>query len=470
MNDNGVAGTDAGLLAPAWAGTEADALVRDEEWLRAMLDVEVALARAQARLGVIPRQAVAPIETAVEEGGISLVTIARQARGAANPVVGLVRELTAAVAAVDPDAAEYVHRGGTSQDVLDSAAMLVSARVLGRIAADLGEVAAGLAGLAAEHRETPMAGRTLTQHAVPITFGLKAAGWLITVLDSLASVRRLAAGLPAQLGGAAGTLAAYDEYAGLALGAADGGAHGIELMEVFAEELGLAAPVVPWHALRTPVAEVGAVLSMVTGAVGKLAVDVQGMSRTEVGEVAEPGAESHGESSAMPQKRNPALATLIVSAARQVPALALVLSQGLLGEDERSAGAWHSEWQPLREILRLAGGAVETAVQLASGLVVLPDRMLANLAITGGAINAERVTVALAPLLGKAAAKKLLARICADADAGRGELGALLAAAPELAGAPLAPALLDPVRYLGSATQLVDRALARYRAELAQAG
>jgi 3-carboxy-cis,cis-muconate cycloisomerase len=458
-----VAGTDAGLLAPVWAGGPAAGLVTDEAWLQAMLDVEVALARAQAGLGIVPEAAVAAIASAARAERIDLVALSVQSRGAANPVVRLVEVLTAEVARIDPTAAEYVHRGGTSQDILDSAAMLLAARVLRTIDADLDRCAQALARLARTHRATPMAGRTLTQHAVPITFGLKAAGWLTLVLDARDRVRRLVeTGLPAQLGGAAGTLASYVEYARLAGAATGGDDPGIALIDAFARELGLPAPVLPWHALRTPLADIGAVCGLVTGAVGKLALDVQGMSRTEVGEVAEPAADGRGVSSAMPQKRNPVLATLIIAAARQVPLYATVLAQALLAEDERSAGGWHAEWQPLRECLRLAGGAAATAAELAEGLSVFPQRMRDNLARTGGTIVSERLGVVLAPVLGKATAKKLLGRL---ALAGAGRFEEALLNAPELAGRLSAEELkrvLDPERYLGSAESLVDRALARH--------
>src|SRR5262245_20758966 len=204
-------GMNAGLLSPVWPGTGVDTLLTDEAWVEAMLSVEVALARTQARLGVLPPSAVGPIAEAAAAARIDVADLAVRARGAANPVVELVRELTAAVAAIDHAAAEYVHRGATSQDVLDSTTMVLAARALPRTDADLVRVAGALARLAGEHRDTPMAGRTLTQHAVPTTFGLKAAGWLTLVLDALERLRRVA--LPVQLGGAAGTLAAYVEYA-----------------------------------------------------------------------------------------------------------------------------------------------------------------------------------------------------------------------------------------------------------------
>ncbi|MFF5011020.1 adenylosuccinate lyase family protein [Streptomyces phaeochromogenes] len=468
-------GTDAGLLAPTWAGTPAAAEVTDEAWLQAMLDAEVALARAQYAVGLTPAAAVRAIASVARADRLDLVALAHAARAAANPVVALVTAFTEVVAAKDPAAAEYVHRGSTSQDILDSAAMLVARRVLGLVAADLERTGAALAALADAHRHTVLAGRTLAQHAVPTTFGLKAAGWLQLVGDALVRVRAVAASLPAQLGGAAGTLAAYREYALQDRGQGGdpaGGDGGVELLRPFAEALGLAEPVLPWHTVRTPVAEVGAVLQLVTGALGKFALDVQTLSRTEIGEVSEPAAAGRGASSAMPQKRNPALATLIVSAARQVPAHALVLAQCLLAEDERPAGAWHAEWQPLREALRLAGGAAHTAVELAEGLVVHPERMLANLELTGGALVTERLTVVLAPAFGKVRAKKLLTAASAEA-AGTGRpLAEVLAQHPELSAAFTSArlsALLDPAQYTGAADALVDRALGRF-AELDEKG
>ncbi|MFE2581561.1 adenylosuccinate lyase family protein [Streptomyces sp. NPDC059378] len=456
-------GLDAGVLSPVWAGHGEG--LSDEAWVAAMLDVEVALARAQARLGVVPEQAVGAIEAVVRSRPVEPVRLARRARTSANPVVELVRTLTEAVAAQDPQAAEFVHRGGTSQDILDSAAMLLAARTLTRIDADLGRTADALARLAAEHAATPMAGRTLTQHAVPVTFGLKAAGWLTLVLDASDRVHRVRASLPAQLGGAAGTLAAYQEYARLA--GADPAGHAAALTAAFAEELGLRAPEAPWHTVRIPLADLGWAVVAVTGGLGKFAGDVLGMARTEVDEVAEPGAEGSGASSAMPQKRNPVLATMIVSAARQAPAQALILGQSLLAEDERSPGGWQSEWQPLREALRLATGAAHTAARLAEGLDVFPDHMLRNLRLTGGAVVSERLNAVLAPLLGKTAAKRLLADVAREAVTTRRSFEEVLAAAPGLStelpdGTKLAD-LLDPANYLGAAEELVERVLHRHR-------
>jgi len=454
---------DTGLLSPVWPGTGMDTLLTDEAWVEAMLAVEVALARTQARLGVIPESAVAPIAAAAKAAHIDVADLAVRARGSANPVVELVREFTAAVKEIDPDAAEYVHRGSTSQDILDSATMLLADRALRRIDADLTRVADALATLADQHRHTPMAARTLTQHAVPTTFGLKAAGWLTLVLDAIERLRRTSP--PVQLGGAGGTLSAYLEYARAAGVATEG--HAAALTDGVAAELGLRAPAAPWHTQRTPVADLGWVAATVTGALGKLAVDVLGATRTEVGEVAEPAGERSGLSSAMPQKRNPVLATLIVSAARQAPAYAGMVAQSMLAEDERSPGGWQSEWQPLREALRLAGGAAHTAAELVEGLRVFPSRLAENLGMGDGTIVAERLNVMLAPVLGKAAAKALLGRIAGQAAAGEGTFAELVRSAPELKDAfgDSLTGLLDPTNYLGAAAELIDRVLAR-KAEL----
>lgn len=444
-----------------WAGTPIESVVGDEAWLRAMLDAEAALARAQARLGLIPAAAAGSITSAASTARLDLRDLAVRARSAANPVVALVPAFTDAVRESDPAAAEYVHRGSTSQDILDTACMLVAKRAFALVEDDLTAIAGSLAALAESHRETVLAGRTLTQHAVPITFALKVATWLQGVLDALAKVRALV--LPAELGGAAGTLSAYGAYAKL-----DGGAPlplgGAELIAPFAEETGLAEPVTCWHTARTPIADLGAVAQFVTGALGKFALDVQLSCRTEIGELSEPFAAGRGASSAMPQKRNPVLATLILSAARQVPSHALVLAQSMLADDERPGGAWHAEWQSLREALRLTGGAAHTAAELCAGLVVHPERMAENLARTGGAIVAERLNVALAPVLGKARAKKLLTDAAIEADTTGKPFAAVVAALPELADLLADGKLLDPREYVGASNALVDRVLARFHA------
>ncbi|GGX60523.1 putative 3-carboxymuconate cycloisomerase (PcaB) [Streptomyces hiroshimensis] len=438
-----------------------------------MLDAEAALARAQARLGTVSAPAAEAVTRCARAERLDVRALALAARETANPVVALVRALTRLVAADTPAAAPYVHRGSTSQDILDTGAMLVAHRTLRTVRSDLTRTAEALAVLAARHRDTLMAGRTLTLHAVPITFGLKAAGWRQLVLDAEQRLARVHVSLPVSLGGAAGTLSGYLEHARLE-GAqatdadadagtdASAGSYAERLVDAFAAETGLARPALPWHALRTPVADLAAALAFTAGALGKIAADVQSLARTEVGEVAEPGPAGRGGSSAMPHKRNPVLATLIRSAALQVPALAGALTQCLAAEDERSAGAWHAEWQLLRECLRLTGGAVRTAAEPASGLDVRADRMRANLRLTGAQIVSERLAAVLAPRIGRDEAERLLTEASAEAAAGGRELQAILAEQPLLDGhftaAELA-ALCDPAGYAGAAGPLVDRAL-----------
>jgi 3-carboxy-cis,cis-muconate cycloisomerase len=459
---------DAGLLSPERSGTPVEAAVTDRAWLQAMLDAESGLARAQAGLGLVPQEAARTITRVARAENFDLVDLAHRSRAAANPVVAFVQDLTAAVAAVDPSAADYVHRGSTSQDVLDTAVSLVASRALRLIVADLERTAAALAGLAGKYRDTAMPGRTLTQHAVPTTFGLKAAGWLQLVCDAADRARRvLETGLPVELGGAAGTLAGYLEYVRITPDAVPDAAASWSdrLIAAYARELGRPEPVVPWHTVRTPIADLAAALSFVTGALGKIAADVQLLSRTEVGEVVEPAAPGRGASSAMPHKRNPVLATMITSAALQMQGPASVLAQCMLAVDERPAGAWHAEWQPLREALRLAGGAAHTAVELAEGLIPFPERMRENLSMTGTLMASERVAVVLAPDLGKAEAKRLVTRATQESTRTGRPLAEVIAALPETAGRyPVSDleTILDPTAYVGGAPDLVDRALHHY--------
>ncbi|WNV87804.1 3-carboxy-cis,cis-muconate cycloisomerase [Umezawaea sp. Da 62-37] len=445
---------DTGLLSPGWAGTALDDLLDDRAWLSAMIAFEVALARVQAGAGIAPPHAADVIAAAADPDRFDWRRLVADVRETGNPVVGFVAQLTALVRAVDPEAADHVHLGSTSQDVLDTATMLVCRAVLRRVRDDLRRTAAALAGHARAHRDTVMAGRTLTQHAVPITFGLKVSGWLSGVLDAVDRVERvLDGGLPVSLGGAAGTLAAYREF---------GAGGGLGLVGPLAAELGLAAADVPWHSTRTPVVDVAAVLAFTSGALGRIAVDVAVLTRTEIGEVAEGAAPGRGASSAMPQKRNPVRATAITAVARQVPALVSVLHQCAVVEDERSAGGWHAEWQPLREALRSVGGAARNAADLAAGLVVFPERMRANAALTGGAIVSERLAVALVPIVGKAEAKALLTA----ATSATGDLPDVLAGMLRERGhdgdRDRWRALCDPAGYLGAAGELVDRVLERH--------
>jgi 3-carboxy-cis,cis-muconate cycloisomerase len=437
--------SDTGLLAPGWAGSPAASTTSDSAFLQALLDAEAALTRAQASLGLAPDGAATAVAEAADAARFDVRSLAERARGGGNPAIPLVADLTKAVG---EEYGPYVHRGATSQDIMDTAMMLVAWRTLAVVLDDLARTERALARPATEHRDTAMPGRTLTQHAVPTTFGLKAAGWRSLVLDARDRLQAVRDSLPAQLGGAAGTLAAFSAY-----GAEDATA----LPAAYARELGLRAPLLPWHTLRTPVADLAGCLAFTAGALGKVAVDVLTLSRTEIAEVTEG---SGGGSSAMPHKANPVRSTLVAAAARRAPQLAATLYGAMAAEDERPAGAWHAEWEPLRDLLRLAGGAARDAAELAEGLQVHADVMREHLSLTHGLIVSERLSAELTPVLGRARAKELLTELARRTYTEGRSLRELLAEEPELKDVDLGE-LTDPARYTGSAGALTDRALER---------
>jgi 3-carboxy-cis,cis-muconate cycloisomerase len=425
--------------------------VADRAWLTAMLDVEAALARAQARAGLIPTEDAEAIAAACRPDAFDLAAIGRDAAQSGTPVVPLVRALTEAVGGA---AAAHVHAGATSQDVMDTAAMLVARRALEPLLEDLAGAADAAAGLAAAHRGTPIAGRTLLQQAAPTTFGAKAAGWLAG-LDAAAS--RLAqvrsAVLAVQLGGAVGTLASLQD-------------RGVEVLGVFAAELALAEPAVPWHTDRTRIAELAGALGVAAGAAGKPARDVTLLAQTEVAEVREEG--TGGGSSTLPQKRNPVAAVCAVACALRAPALVGALHATMVQEHERAAGAWHAEWRSLSDLLSTVGSAAAWLRESLEHLEVDPARMRANLDLTGGMLLAERVTTALTPALGRLPAHELVERACGEAQSSGRPLADTLAAIPDLHAhldAEAIGGLLDPTSYLGSAEVFVDRALDAHRGE-----
>jgi 3-carboxy-cis,cis-muconate cycloisomerase len=340
---------------------ELAAAVSDRAWLEGMLDAERALANAESLAGVLDAEAAAAVVEACRPELYETVQLAADGRAAGNPVEPLVRALREQVAG---DAARYVHWGATSQDILDTAAMLVSRRALWLIEEELAGVAEACAGLAREHRRTPMAARTLLQQAVPTTFGFKAAGWLVAVVESRRRLRALGAELPAQLGGAAGTLASLGDA-------------GPDVHRLYAVELELREPVLPWHTNRQVVAELGAALALAAGAVAKIAGDVTLLAQTEVGEVAE---RDGGVSSTMPQKRNPVGAVVALACAARVRGAAAVLLDSVVQEHERAAGAWHAEWHALSEALAATGGAAASLRRSLDGLEVDVDRMRSNIA------------------------------------------------------------------------------------------
>jgi 3-carboxy-cis,cis-muconate cycloisomerase len=425
-------------------------------WLQFMLDAEGALAVAQARSGLIPEEAAKTIVSRCDAGLFDPEEIGHQGRAAGNPVPPLVRSLTAAVSDVSEDAARYVHKGATSQDITDTAAMLVAKRTLDLILAELDGISSACARLAESHRDTIMAGRTLLQQAMPTTFGLKAASWLVSVLETrkkLVEVR--SSRLAAQLGGAAGTLASL-------------GDSGISVLEEFARELDLAEPVVPWHTDRTRVAEVGGALSLVAGVLAKISLDVILLSQTEVGEVAEPPDGGRGGSSTLPHKRNPILSVTAAASARRVVDLSRTLQAAMAQEHERAAGAWHSEWEALSDALALTGGAAAAVREVTEGLQVHSERMRENLDATGGLLLAENVTTVAAERLGRLKAHDLVQAVARRAADGERPFREELlgdGGIREVLSEEEIDAALDPAGYLGSAGTFVDRALALYRKE-----
>lgn len=447
------------LFGPIFVPDRFREAVSGRAWLRAMLDAEGALAVAEARVGLIPAEAAGVISECCDASVFDPGEIGHEARASGNPVPPLVKALTERVSEASEGAARYVHKGATSQDVTDTAAMLVTRRTLGMILAELDGIAAACARLADEHRGTLMAGRTLLQQALPTTFGLKAAGWLVAVLEARRVVVDVRSSrLAAQLGGAAGTLASL-------------GGSGVSVLGEFARELDLVEPVVPWHTDRTRVAEVGGVLSLVAGVVGKISSDVILMAQTEVGEVAEPAGEGRGGSSTLPHKRNPILSVTAAANARRVRDLSRTLAGAMVQEHERAAGAWHSEWEALSGALALTGGAAAAIREVVEGLQVHPDRMRENLEVTDGMLLAENVTTIVADRLGRLDAHRLVQAASHRALDGGTPLRKELLAEPDLREA-LSPdeidAALDPAGYLGSAGTFVDRALEMYRGEMAR--
>jgi 3-carboxy-cis,cis-muconate cycloisomerase len=440
------------LFGPLFAHPDVDAQTGTGAWLQAMLDAERALAIALARTGLAPEAAAAAIAACCSADRFDAASLGERALATGNPVPALVDDLRALV---PPEAARYVHAGATSQDILDTAMMLVASRALRPILADLDAAAGRCAELARQQAATVMAGRTLLQQALPVTFGLKCAGWLAALDESTAALRAIRdSRLASQLGGAAGTLASLGDA-------------GTAVARLLAQELGLAEPVLPWHANRARVAELGCALAVTSGALAKIAMDVLLLAQTEVAEAGETGGTRHGGSSTLPHKRNPVAAVLVTACAKRVPGLAATLLAGLPQEHERGAGGWHAEWDTVSTLLRLAGGAARHGRTMLAGLRVDAARMRANLGVTGGLIMAESMVSRLTTATGQASARSLLTRLCAQA-AERGQpLRAALLAEPAVTAqlsAQDVDAALDPESYLGCARQFIDRALAAHAA------
>ncbi|WP_416403780.1 lyase family protein [Arthrobacter sp. LFS091] len=455
---------DFGLLSPVSASSAVTALTGDRAVIAAILDVEAAWTAVLEDAGLAPQGSAAVVAEAADAGHFDLALIAQRAQGGGNPVIPLLGELRARVKALDitgGGAAKAVHTSLTSQDVLDTALMVLASRTVSALLADVRATTAALATLAEQHADTLCVGRSLTQHALPYTFGLKAAQWFQGV--AAASRRLESLELPVQFGGAGGTLASGAKLT------AGSGTTAFALSDALAAKLGLASAPAPWHTNRLSITSLGDGLAALIDSFGKIAADLLFLSRPEVAELGEPLAAGRGVSSAMPQKQNPVLSVLVRSAALQAPGLASQLHLAAATfNDERPDGAWHSEWPALRQLLALAAGAAGHVRELTEGLRVFPDAMRRNLEISGPLLLSEGVAAAVAPLLGEDGKQKLQAVVdetltvpaAEQADAYRKLLREAVPS-DKLSDAEL-EALLDPASYLGEAREISRRILAAY--------
>ena len=436
-------------------GSDGMRAVLDEDVLfQRMLDVEAALARVQARLGIIPEDAARAITAAARLEALDTAELARSVRRVGYPVVGVVAGLSRAAGA---EAGRWTHWGATTQDVMDTTIVLQLREALALIRTDLLATTRALIAQAERHRRTAMAGRTHLQHALPTTFGLKCATWLLPLSAHLQRLDQLGPrALRVQFGGAAGTLASL-------------GAQGVAVMEGLAAELDLACPAAPWHVARDGVSEVACFAGLLCGSLAKIALDVTLLAQTEVGELTEPYEAGRGSSSTMPQKRNPIASEYILAATRQVQALVPVMLGAMVGDHERATGPWQAEALALPQILLLTHGALLQARAIAEGMAVDEDRMHRNLDATHGLIVAEAVMMGLAPQLGREAAHHAVKHACDVALTEGVALDAALRREPEVT-AQLDDAaisrLTDPGAYLGSTDAFIDRAVAQARAAL----
>jgi 3-carboxy-cis,cis-muconate cycloisomerase len=405
-------------IARALATTDAlSDVFSDASAIQAMLEVETALARAQARLGVIPNAAADAIVRAVVAADFDAAALAREARASGTVAVPLVNALTARVRALDPEAGGFVHWGATSQDIVDTALVRLVDRACTILSEDHEHLSAALRALSERHAGDVMLARTLLQPAPPITFGLKAAGWFAAEKRSWARVaERRRDTLVLQFGGASGTLAAL-------------GDSGLAVAKEVARELGLVCPDAPWHAWRDRLAAFVAACGIYTGVLGKIARDVTLLMQFEVAEASEPG----GTSSTMPHKRNPAGCATVLAAASRLPGLAATMLAGLVQEHERSVGAWHAEWPTVADAVQATGAALSAMRGVIETLAVDPARMQANVEATHGAVFAERIMMRAGRTLGRDRAQSLVRDALARAAASGQTLRDALRASPELA-------------------------------------
>lgn len=438
---------DSALFRDMFGTAEMREIFSDEALVGRYLEAEAALARAQARLGVVPKDAAQAIDAASRSLTIDYDRLRQETEIVGYPILPLVHQLSAAAG----EAGRFVHWGATTQDIMDTGNVLQIRSALAIVERDLKEIGNILVGMARKYRDTPMAGRTHLQQALPVTFGYKAAVWLSSIdrhIERIEQARPRV--LVGEFAGAAGTLASIGES-------------GLEMQRLFCEELGLDQPSMTWHVARDGIAEAVTVLGLITGTLGKIATDVMMMSSTEFGEVSEPFVPGRGASSTMPQKRNPISSELMLAAAKAVRQHVATMLDGMIHDFERATGPWHLEWISLPESFLLTASSLANARFMLAGLVVHEARMRENLDLTHGLIVAEAVMMAMAPKLGRQHAHDVVYEACRTAIEGGGDLADILAGMPEiieaLGSADAIRKHCDPANYLGLSGKMVDRVL-----------
>ncbi|MQQ34194.1 3-carboxy-cis,cis-muconate cycloisomerase [Pseudomonas sp. SZ57] len=425
----------------------------DEGRVQGMLDFEAALARAQARVGLIPPEVVADIELSCDARLFDFDALAIAIGSAGNSAIPLVKALGKQIAARSAEAERYVHMGATSQDVMDSGLVLQLRRAIVLLERDLTRLADAMAEQAQRHAGTPLAGRTWLQQATPVTLGMKIAGWLGAVTRHRQRLNEIKPRLLClQFGGASGSLAALGDQA-------------FSVAEALADELQLALPEQPWHTQRDRLVEFAGLLGLIAGSLGKLGRDVSLLMQTEVGEAFEPSAPGKGGSSTMPHKRNPVGAAVMISTATRAPGLVATMLAAMPQEHERSLGLWHAEWETLPELCCLVSGSLQQALQVIPGLQVDAERMAINLQSTKGLVLAEAVSIALAQRIGRDAAHHLVEQCCRRAVEQGAHLRRVLGETPQVSeqfSSDELDRLLDPAHYLGQARHWVERAVAEH--------
>ncbi len=446
---------DSVLFRDAFGTPRMREVFSDRSLIARYIEVEVALARAQARCGVIPPEAAEAIARESQLDRIDFDHLRAETDIVGYPILPLVHQLVAMCGDGEGGAGRYLHWGATTQDIMDTANVLQLRAALDIVEADLRTLRGILADLARKHRDTPMAGRTHLQQALPVTFGYKVAIWLAMFdrhQERLAQLRQRV--LVVEFAGAAGTLAS--------LGTAQGNP-GFEVQAALADELGLGVPTTTWHVARDGFAESVNLLALVTGSLGKIALDIMIMASTEFAEVYEPFVKGRGASSTMPQKRNPISSELMLAAAKAVRQHAGLMLDAMVQDFERATGPWHAEWVALPESFVLTAGALHQAKFALGGLIVDDARMRHNLGISKGLIVAEAVMMGLAPAMGRQQAHDVVYDACRSVNEQGGTLADALMALPEVTrhfDRPAIERLTDPANYLGLAPHMVDRALA----------